>query len=66
MAIKGIMIHFNLHRLEALEQALSKQGLELDMVLAPALERLYEQYVPAPIRSSVEMKVHEEELRDNG
>ena len=66
MAIKGIMIHYNLHRLEALEQALSKQGLELDMVLAPALERLYEQYVPAPIRSSVEMKVQEDELRDNG
>ena len=40
MAIKGIMFHYNLHRLEALEQALSKQGLELDMVLAPALGRL--------------------------
>lgn len=66
MAIKGIMIHYNLHRLEALEQALSKQGLELDTVLAPALERLYEQYVPAPIRGGVELKVREDELRDTG
>lgn len=66
MAIKGIMIHYNLHRLEALEQALSKQGLELDTVLAPALERLYEQYVPAPIRGGVELKVREDELRDIG
>lgn len=66
MAIKGIMIHYNLHRLEALEQALSKQGLELDTVLSPALERLYEQYVPAPIRGGVELKVREDELRDTG
>lgn len=66
MAIKGIMIHYNLHRLEALEQALSKQGLELDTVLAPALERLYEQYVPAPVRGGVELKVREDELRDIG
>lgn len=66
MAIKGIMIHYNLHRLEALEQALSKQGLVLDMVLAPALERLYEQYVPAPVRGGIEMKVREDELRDTG
>lgn len=66
MAIKGIMIHYNLHRLEALEQALSKQGLELDVVLAPALERLYEQYVPAHIRGGIEMKVREDELRDTG
>lgn len=66
MATKGIMIHYNLHRLEALEQALSKQGLELDTVLAPALERLYEQYVPAPIRGSIEMKVRVDELRDTG
>ena len=66
MAIKGIMIHYNLHRLEALEQALSKQGLELDTVLAPALERLYEQYVPAPVRGGIEMKVREDELRDSG
>lgn len=66
MAMKGIMIHYNLHKLEALEQALSKQGLELDMVLAPALERLYEQYVPAPIRGGIEMKVREDELRDTG
>lgn len=66
MAIKGIMIHYNLHRLEALEQALSKQGLELDTVLAPALERLYEQYVPAPIQGGVELKVREDELRDTG
>lgn len=66
MAIKGIMIHYNLHKLEALEQALSKQGLELDTVLAPALERLYEQYVPAPIWGGVELKVREDELRDTG
>lgn len=66
MATKGIMIHYNLHKLEALEQALSKQGLELDTVLAPALERLYEQYVPAPIRGGVELKVREDELRDTG
>ena len=66
MAIKGIMIHYNLYRLEALEQALSKQGLELDTVLAPALERLYEQYVPAPVRGGIEMKVREDELRDTG
>lgn len=66
MAIKGIMIHYNLHRLEALEQALSKQGLELDTVLAPAMERLYEQYVPAPVRGGIEMKVREDELRDSG
>ena len=66
MAIKGIMIHYNLHRLEALEQALSKLGLELDTVLAPAMERLYEQYVPAPVRGGIEMKVREDELRDSG
>lgn len=66
MAMKGIMIHYNLHRLEALEQALSKQGLELDTVLAPAMERLYEQYVPAPVRGGIEMKVREDELRDTG
>ena len=66
MAIKGIMIHYNLHRLEALEQALSKQGLDLDTVLAPAMERLYEQYVPAPVRGGIEMKVREDELRDSG
>ena len=66
MAMKGIMIHYNLHRLEALEQAVSKQGLELDTVLAPAMERLYEQYVPAPVRGGIEMKVREDELRDSG
>lgn len=66
MAIKGIMIYYNLHRLEALEQALFKQGLELDTVLAPAMERLYEQYVPAPVRGGIEMKVREDELRDSG
>ena len=66
MAMKGIMIHYNQHRLEALEQVLSKRGLELDVVLAPAMERLYEQYVPAPIRGGIEMKVREDELRDTG
>ena len=66
MAMKGIMIHYNLHRLEALEQVLVKHGKEMDEVLAPALDRLYEQYVPAPIRGGVELKVREDELRDTG
>ena len=63
MADEEITLYYNEHRLDALRVNLSTQNRNLSQELYKALDRLYEQVVPADERKEVEVFIKDEEQK---
>ncbi len=64
MADEEITLYYNEHRLDALRVNLSTQNRNLSQELYKALDRLYEQVVPADERKEVEVFIKDEEQKE--
>ena len=50
----NISVSFDEEKLTALKRYMTKKKLDLDAELADALQKLYEKYVPAPVREYID------------
>ena len=50
----NISVSFDEEKLTALKRYMTKKDLDLDAELADALQKLYEKYVPAPVREYID------------
>ena len=64
MADRELVLFFNVHRLDALEQQLEKQGKSIETEMTAALHALYEENVPAAERAEVESLITKEEAEE--
>lgn len=63
MADTGITLFYNTHRVDAMSHVLWERGTDIEHALAPALDALYEQLVPADQREEIERLIEAERIQ---
>ncbi len=60
MGDTDITIYYNIHRLQALKDALRSQGSDVQTAVSATLDSLYEKFVPAQDRQDIEVRIEQE------
>lgn len=63
MADTDISLYYNTHRLDAMTRVLAEQGLTIEQALYSALDKLYEDLVPAGERERIDDRISAEDTQ---